>query len=47
MTKDRYFIDDRIIISDEVKQMTKEEREKEIERLEKEAREEKAKIKSA
>lgn len=38
-----YFEDDRIIIPDDIKQMPKEQLEKEIARLEEEARENKAK----
>lgn len=39
--KEEYFADDRCIIPDEVKKMSKEELDAEIERLEKEAREKK------
>lgn len=41
--KEEYFADDRCIIPDEVKKMSREELDAEIERLEKEAREKKAK----
>ncbi len=40
--KDEYFADDRVIIPEYIKKMSKEELEQEIERLEKEAKEKKA-----
>lgn len=43
--KEKYFADDRFIISDEIKKMSKEEREREIARLEQEIREKKREAK--
>ena len=44
MNEKEYFIDDRVVIPDEIRRMTKEERQIEIKRLEAKAAEEKAKI---
>lgn len=42
-TTEPYFLDDRVVIPDYIKKMSKEELEQEIERLEKEAEEKRAK----
>ena len=44
MTKDKFFIDDRVIIPDEIKNMSSEEIRAKIRQLEEEARAEKKKI---
>ncbi len=44
MAEKEYFIDDRVVVPDEIKRMTKEERLAEIARLEAEAAEKKKKI---
>lgn len=44
MSEKEYFIDDRVVIPDEIRRMTKEKRQAEIKRLEAEAAEEKARI---
>lgn len=42
--EEKYFADDRFIIPDEIKQMTSEERQKEIKRLEEEGRKERDRL---
>lgn len=42
--EEKYFADDRFIIPDEIKQMTSEERQKEIRRLEEEGRKERDRL---
>lgn len=44
--KEEYFADDRVVIPEYIKKMTSEERRAEIERLEKEARKKKRKIRN-